>query len=126
MTEEDIEALQNAQAFNRAVDQKEFLGTRISASDKIITGDDIQVDGVPEDLTVGQTWESTVTKTLPDGTVYEGTVESMIEGVDADGNPVFQMKSVFVQPNPFTENLDQALENLPDDLSKILKKLRKI
>jgi len=117
MTEEDIEALQNAQAFNRAVDQKEFLGTRISASDKIITGDDIQVDGVPEDLTVGQTWESTVTKTLPDGTVYEGTVESMIEGVDADGNPVYRVKSVFVSPNPYTEALDKALENLPDDLS---------
>ena len=62
------------------------MGTNISASDKIVVGDDIQVHGVPEDIKVGQTWKSTISKTLPDGTEYSGTVESMIEGVDADGN----------------------------------------
>ena len=58
-----------------------------------------------------------VSKTFDDGTEYSGTVESMIEGVDEDGNPVYRMKSVFVTPNPYTEALDKALENLPDDLS---------
>ena len=116
MTEADIEALQNAQGFNRALAQKEFLGTRISASSALEVGDSISVDGVPEDITVGQTFKSTVTKTLPDGTVYTSLVDTSIEGVDADGNPVYKLKSVFVQPNPFTENLDKALENLPDDL----------
>ena len=116
LTEEDIEALQNAQGFERALDQKEFMGTSISASDKIVVGDNIQVDGVPEDIEVGKTWKSTVSATLPDGTEYSGTVESMIEGVDADGNPVYQIKSVFVQPNAFTDNLDKALENLPEEL----------
>ena len=120
LTEEDIEALQNAQGFNRALDQKEFLGTRISASSAIEVGDDIQVDGVPDEVKVGQTWKSTISKTLPDGTEYTGIAESMIEGVDADGNIVYQTKSVFVNPNPFTENLDKALENLPDDLREEL------
>ena len=117
LTEEDIEALQNAQGFERALDQKEFMGTSISASDKIVVGDNIQVDGVPEDIEVGKTWKSTVSATLPDGTEYSGTVESMIEGVDADGNPVYQIKSVNVQPNAFTENLDKALDNLPPELA---------
>ena len=116
LSEEDIEALQNAQGFNRALDQKEFLGTRISASSAYEVGDSIDVEGVPDSVTVGETFKSTVSKTLPDGTEYTAIVDSTIEGVDADGNPVFQMKSVFVQPNPFTENLDKALENLPDDL----------
>ena len=120
LTEADIEALQNAQGFNRALDQKEFLGTRISASDQIIVGDDIQVEGVPDEVKVGQTWKSTISKTLPDGTEYTGLAESMIEGVDADGNIVYQTKSVFVNPNPFTENLDKALENLPDDVREEL------
>jgi uncharacterized protein YjiS (DUF1127 family) len=120
LTEADIEALQNAQGFNRALDQKEFLGTRISASDQIIVGDDIQVEGVPDEVKVGQTWKSTISKTLPDGTEYTGLAESMIEGVDADGNIVYQTKSVFVNPNPFTENLDKALENLPDDIREEL------
>ena len=116
LSEEDIEALQNAQGFNRALDQKEFLGTRISASSAYEVGDSIDVEGVPDSVTVGETFKSTVSKTLPDGTEYTAIVDSTIEGVDADGNPVFQIKSVFVQPNPFTENLDKALENLPDDL----------
>ena len=120
LTEADIEALQNAQGFNRALDQKEFLGTRISASDQIIVGDDIQVEGVPDEVKVGQTWKSTISKTLPDGTEYTGLAESMIEGVDADGNIVYQTKSVFVNPNPFTENLDKALEKLPDDVREEL------
>ena len=116
LSEEDIEALQNAQGFNRALDQKEFMGTRISASSAYEVGDSISVEGVPEEITVGSTFKSTVSKTLPDGTEYTAIVDSTIEGVDADGNPVFQMKSVFVQPNAFTDNLDKALENLPDDL----------
>ena len=116
LSEEDIEALQNAQGFNRALDQKEFLGTRISASSAYEVGDSIDVEGVPDSVTVGETFKSTVSKTLPDGTEYTAIVDSTIEGVDADGNAVFQIKSVFVQPNPFTENLDKALENLPDDL----------
>ena len=116
MTEADIEALQNAQGFNRALAQKEFMGTRISASSALEVGDSIAVEGVPDDITVGQTFKSTVSKTLPDGTTYSALVDTSIEGVDADGNPVFKLKSVFTQPNPFTENLDKALENLPDDL----------
>tara|TARA_Y100001954_G_scaffold97304_1_gene106117 strand:- start:13896 stop:16493 length:2598 start_codon:yes stop_codon:yes gene_type:complete len=120
LTEEQVEALQNAQGFNRALDQREFLGLKISASDSIITGDSIDVEGVPDDISVGQVFKSTVSKTLPDGTEYTGLVDTMIEGVDADGNPVYQIKSVFVNPSPFTEELDAALENLPEDLRKDL------
>ena len=116
LSEEDIEALQNTQGFNRALAQKEFLGTNISASDKIVVGDSLKVEGVPDEVEVGQTFKSTVSKTLPDGTEYTALTDTMIQGVDADGNPVYQIKSVFVQPNPFTENLDKALENLPEDL----------
>lgn len=120
LSEEDIEALQNAQGFNRALEQREFLGMKISASDTIEVGDSLDVEGVPDSVTVGETFKSTVTKTLPDGTEYTALTDTMIEGVDADGNPVYQIKSVFVQPNPFTENLDKALENLPDDVREEL------
>ena len=92
LTEEDIEALQNAQGFERA-DPKEWMGTNISAPDKIVVGDDIQVHGVLEDIKVGPNMEPNISKTLPDGTEYSGTVESTIEGVDADGNR-YQIKSV--------------------------------
>ena len=120
LSEEDIEALQNAQGFNRALEQREFLGMKISASDAIEVGDSIDVEGVPDSVTVGETFKSTVTKTLPDGTEYTALTDTMIQGVDADGNPVYQIKSVFVQPNPFSENLDKALENLPDDVREEL------
>lgn len=120
LSEEDIEALQNAQGFNRALDQKEFLNTRISASTSIEVGDSIQVDGVPDEIKVGEVFKSTVSKTLPDGTEYSGIVNVSIEGVDADGNAVYQMKNVFVNPNPFTDNLDKALEALPDDVREEL------
>ena len=120
LSEEDIEALQNAQGFNRALEQREFLGMKISASDAIEVGDSIDVEGVPDSVTVGETFKSTVTKTLPDGTEYTALTDTMIQGVDADGNPVYQVESVFVQPNPFTENLDKALENLPDDIREEL------
>ena len=43
LTEEDIQALQNAQGFERAVAPKEWMGTSISSPDKIVVGDDIQV-----------------------------------------------------------------------------------
>ena len=122
LTEQDIEALQNAQGFNRALEQKEFLGTRISASTSIEVGDSIQVDGVPDEIKVGEVFKSNVSKTLPDGTEYTGIADVKIEGIDADGNPVYQVESVFVQPNPFTENLDKALENLPDDIREELYK----
>ena len=120
LSEEDIEALQNAQGFNRALDQKEFLGTRISASTSIEAGDSIQVDGVPDDIEVGEVFKSTVSKTLPDGTEYTGMVDVEIEGVDADGNAVYQIKNVFTQPNAFTDNLDKALDALPDDVREEL------
>ncbi len=120
LSEEDIEALQNAQGFNRALDQKEFLSTRISASTSIEVGDSLQVDGVPDEIEVGQVFKSNVEKTLPDGTVYGGVADVEISGVDADGNAVYQLKTVSVNTNPFTENLDKALENLPDDVREEL------
>ena len=120
MTEEQIEALQNAQGFNRALDQREFLGTRISASTSIEVGDSLQVDGVPDDVEVGQVFKSSVEKTMPDGTVYGGVADVQISGVDADGNAVYELKSVSVNTNPFTADLDKALENLPDDVREEL------
>lgn len=120
MTEEQIEALQNAQGFNRALDQREFLGTRISASTSIEVGDSLQVDGVPDEVEVGQVFKSSVEKTMPDGTVYGGVADVQISGVDADGNAVYELKSVSVTTNPFTEELDKALENLPDDVREEL------
>ena len=120
MTEEQIEALQNAQGFNRALDQREFLGTRISASTSIEVGDSLQVDGVPDEVEVGQVFKSSVEKTMPDGTVYGGVADVQISGVDADGNAVYELKSVSVNTNPFTADLDKALENLPDDVREEL------
>lgn len=117
LTQEHIDELQRLQGLERAISQDEFLGVNISAKTSIQTGDYVQAEDVPEKVEVGQVFKSNMSKTLEDGTEYGGFTTVSVEGVDADGNPVYQIKSAVLMPNSMTEELSKALENLPEDLS---------
>ena len=117
LTQEHIDELQRLQGLERAIKQDEYLGVNISANTSIQTGDYVQAEDVPEKVEVGQVFKSSMSKTLEDGTEYGGFATVSVEGVDADGNPVYQIKSATIMPNSMTDELSKALENLPDDLS---------
>jgi len=114
LTQENIDEIQRLQGLDRAIAQDEFLGVNMSAESSIQVGDDLQADGVPENVKVGEVFKSSVTKTLDDGTVYGGNATVSIEGVDADGNIVYKLESATMMPNSMTKELEQILENLPD------------
>jgi hypothetical protein len=117
MTQEQIDQLQKIQGLDRAMAQKEFLNTNISADTMTSVGDDIAVEGVPSDAKVGEVFRSNVTKTLPDGTEYGGIAEVEITGTNPDGTPLYKMKSVTIETNPYSAALDKAMENLPPELA---------
>ena len=117
MTQEQIDQLQKIQGLDRAMANKEFMSTEISTSDELSVGDNIQVDGVPDNVEVGQTFKSNVTQTLPDGTEYQGVASVSISGVNADGTPMYKLTQVVLQPNPYSQALDTAMENLPPELA---------
>jgi len=114
LTQENIDEIQRLQGLDRAIAQDEYLGVNMSAENSIQVGDDLQADGVPENVKVGEVFKSNVTKTLDDGTVYGGTAQVSIEGVDADGNIVYKLEKAVMMPNSMTKELEQILENLPD------------
>jgi hypothetical protein len=117
MTQEQIDQLQKIQGLDRAMANKEFMNTTISADSSITVGDDIKVDGVPDGAKAGEVFQSNVTKTLPDGTEYGGVAEVGIESIGPDGQPIYTVKSVTMNTNPYSAALDKAMENLPPELA---------
>ena len=117
MTQEQIDQLQKIQGLDRAMANKEFIKTELSATRELVVGDNIQVDGVPDDVEVDQTFKSGVTQTLPDGTEYKGVADVSISGINADGTPMYKLTQVSFQPNPYSQALDKAIENLPPELA---------
>lgn len=117
MTQEQIDQLQKIQGLDRAMANKEFIKTELSATRELVVGDNIQVDGVPDDVEVDQTFKSGVTQTLPDGTEYKGVADVSISGINADGTPMYKLTQVRFQPNPYSQALDKAIENLPPELA---------
>jgi len=118
MTQDQIDALQNVQGFDRALAQKEFLGVDISTDmESAMSTDNIKVDGIPADIEVGETFKSTTSITLPDGTVYSGSATTEISGVDASGNAVYKLVDVQIATNPVSAELAKALDALPEELA---------
>ena len=117
MTQEQIDQLQKIQGLDRAMANKEFMNTQMSADSSITVGDDIKVDGVPAGAKAGEVFQSNVTKTLPDGTEYGGVAEVGIESIGPDGQPIYTVKSVTMTTNPYSQALDKAMENLPPELA---------
>ena len=117
MTQEQIDQLQKIQGLDRAMANKEFIKTELSATRELVVGDNIQVNGVPDDVEVDQTFKSGVTQTLPDGTEYKGVADVSISGINADGTPMYKLTQVSFQPNPYSQALDKAIENLPPELA---------
>ena len=117
MTQEQIDALQDVQGFERAVANQEFMGTNISSEmTSEISTDNIKVDGIPDDIKVGETFKSEVSKTFDDGTVYSGYVTTEITGVDANGNAVYKLVDVQTTTNPMSDELSKALDALPEEM----------
>ena len=98
MTQEQIDQLQKIQGLDRAMANKEFIKTELSATRELVVGDNIQVNGVPDDVEVDQTFKSGVTQTLPDGTEYKGVADVSISGINADGTPMYKLTQVSFQP----------------------------
>jgi len=117
MTQEQIDALQDVQGFERALANKEFMGMNISSDmESAISTDNIKVDGIPDDISVGETFKSSTSLTLDDGTVYSGSVTTEISGVDANGNAVYKLVDVQTMTNPMSDELSKALEALPEEM----------
>ncbi len=117
MTQEQIDALQDVQGFERALANKEFMGMNISSDmESAISTDNIKVDGIPDDISVGETFKSSTSLTLDDGTEYSGIVTTEISGVDANGNAVYKLVDVQTMTNPMSDELSKALEALPEEM----------
>ena len=113
----DPEELQKMFQMNKAMDDAEFLGTDISASNEIksaFTNGEPTLDTatLPDgtEIQVGETFESEISTSVGG---IEPPITFMskfsIEGVDADGNAVYQIKNVTTMPShPIWDQLDKA------------------
>ena len=113
----DPEELQKMFQMNKAMDDAEFLGTDISANQEMqsaFTNGEPTLDTstLPDgtEVQVGSTFESEITTSVGG---IEPPITFMskfsIEGVDADGNAVYQIKSVTTMPtHPIWDQIDSA------------------
>ena len=122
----DEDTVQAQAGFDRASANETWLGVRIGGADAIKTFDgqlpnninpaDItnQID-IPDDLQMGQTWQSEITTTFDglEGQNLTYTAEYMFEGVDADGNDIYSTKSIYIAPE--SRITDAMLENLSEE-----------
>ena len=122
----DEDTVQAQAGFDRASANETWLGVRIGGEDVIRTFDgelpaninpaDIsnQID-IPDDLQMGQTWQSEITTTFDglEGQNLTYTAEYAFEGVDADGNDIYSTKSIYIAPE--SRITDGMLENLSDE-----------
>ena len=123
LTQEQIDELQRVQGFKRAVAQNDFLGINISAEQSLRVGDNIEVDGVPDEVKVGQTFQTKTETVLDDGTKFRGLNSISIEGEDANGNIVYKIKSTVTMPNSMTDSLSDALGKLGDTNPELADKI---
>lgn len=122
----DEDTVQAQAGFDRASANETWLGVRIGGADVIRTFDgelpaninpaDIsnQID-IPDDLQMGQTWQSEITTTFDglEGQNLTYTAEYSFEGVDADGNDIYSTKSIYIAPE--SRITDGMLENLSEE-----------
>jgi len=125
MTEDEIAQIQAQAGFDKAVADQSWLGVKVSAenSSNIFDGklpnnidaNEVasQID-IPDNMEVGETFSSEISTSF-DG--IEGNLtfqgDYSFEGVDADGNDVYQIKSIRIAPE--SKIADGVLEKLSDE-----------
>lgn len=119
MTEDDFEEMQKAVQLERAIDRAEtFRGINISASNESTTfmGNTPKViDGLEGEYVEGSTFESSVeTKVVGAEGPWKAMVRGTVEGVDADGNAVFQIKDVMVGPEVFNDKMFAFMDKMEE------------
>ena len=113
----DPEELQKMFQMEKAMDDAEFLGTNISASQEMAsswTGDTPTLDTttLPDgaEIQVGETFKSEISTSvggIEPPIKFMSTVS--VEGVDADGNAVYMVKEVSTMPShPIWDQIDKA------------------
>ena len=125
MTEDEIAQIQAQAGFDKAVADQSWLGVKVGGGDSLQAWDGKLPDNIdanavanqidiPDDMQGGQTFSSEITTSF-DG--IEGdltfTGEYSFEGVDADGNDVYEVKSVRIAPE--SKIADGVLEKLSDE-----------
>lgn len=115
MDQEQLDAWQNASALSRAIDQREFQGISIAASNSSVMADNIDISGIPETLKIGDVYKSTINTEIG-GVPWTASADVSIEGIDAAGNVVYKFSDVFTQPSAIKADMWDALEGMPKEL----------
>jgi len=115
MDQEQLDAWQNASALSRAIDQREFQGISIAASNSSVMADNIDISGIPETLKIGDVYKSTINTEIG-GVPWTASADVSIEGIDAAGNAVYKFSDVFTQPSAIKADMWDALKGMPKEL----------
>ncbi len=120
LDDEQINAIQNGAKFEKALVDQEFLGQKISSSDSLSTWSGTEprvIEELDGEFTEGETFRTEIETKLPgsDKTLTY-SAESRVEGVDEDGNIVYEIRSIFAGPETFSPEAYEALDSLPDDV----------
>lgn len=121
----DEDQIQAQAGFDRAVGNETWLGVKVGGSEQLQAFDGKMPEGfdtnavaqqidIPDGLQGGQTFSSEVSTSFDglEGQDLRFTADYSFEGVDADGNDVYTIKSVFTAPE--SKITDGMLESLSD------------
>lgn len=119
MTETEFEDLQSATQLQRAIDQANWReGINVSASNEstIFMGDTPKIiDGIEGEYQAGDTFTSEIQTKLPGSDKpWSANVTVSIEGVDANGDAVYAIKELTVQPEVFNDKMFAAIDALAE------------
>ena len=117
--------IQAQAGFDRAVGNETWLGVKVGAENSVEAFDGKMPEGfdtnavaqqidIPDGMQGGQTFSSEITTSFDglEGENLRFTADYSFEGVDADGNDVYTVKSVFTAPE--SKITDGMLESLSD------------
>ena len=121
----DEDQIQAQAGFDRAVGNETWLGVKVGGSEQLQAFDGKMPEGfdtnavaqqidIPDGLQGGQTFSSEVSTSFDglEGQDLRFTADYSFEGVDADGNDVYTIKSVFTAPE--SKITDGMLESLSE------------
>lgn len=121
----DEDQIQAQAGFDRAVGNETWLGVKVGGSEQLQAFDGKMPEGfdtnavaqqidIPDGLQGGQTFSSEVSTSFDglEGQNLRFTADYSFEGVDADGNDVYTIKSVFTAPE--SKITDGMLESLSE------------
>ena len=121
----DEDQIQAQAGFDRAVGNETWLGVKVGAENSVEAFDGKMPEGfdtnaaaqqidIPDGMQGGQTFSSEITTSFDglEGENLRFTADYSFEGVDADGNDVYTVKSVFTAPE--SKITDGMLESLSE------------